>query len=417
MKPSSIFFPCLVIGLLLAAVSCKKENKGTDTTTGPVIIDTIPAELTNLKYTVESAPAWTQLFLRNSGWVGGDGIFSIPLNGVDSIGGSKTDKTLLLFSDTQIGEIQNGVLLPGWSIINNSVAVINGNEPLPDKISFYWNKDANNKPLSVFIPASPLAMQGDYFWLGDGFVNQALQNDIFIMSYKIRKVNTSFGFAVGGSSIITIPSGSNPPFKNAIQTDAPLFVEGDKIDNGYAFGAGIFVNTAKAGAPHPDGYIYVYGVKNLPELLNKGLMVGRVKPEDFKDFSKWRFWDGKEWSININNIKNAAVITDRVSDELSITPLSDGRYVLIFQADVWGSVAARLSTTPIGPFGPVIKLWDCKEALTGKDYFAYNAKAHPNLSKPGELLISFNLNSFNFFKDILSDPNLYRPRFIKLKFL
>jgi hypothetical protein len=111
------------------------------------------------------------------------------------------------------------------------------------------------------------------------------------------------------------------------------------------------------------------------------------------------------------------VVTERVSDELSLTPLPDGRYALIFQTDVWGSVGLRIAKTPYGPFGPVIHLWDCKEAKTGKDYFVYNAKAHPNLSKPGELLISFNVNSFNFLTDINSNPNLYRPRFIKLKFL
>lgn len=417
MKRSSIFFWCLAIGLLAGGVSCKKEDERVATVTDPVVTDRIPTDLINLKYTVEAASGWTQLLTRTSGWFGGDGIFSIPLSGIDSIGAGNADKTLLLFSDTQIGEIRNGILSPGWSMINNSVAIINGNESLPEKINFFWNEGADYKPASVFVPDSRLSSKGDYFWLGDGFVNQELQNETFILSYKIKKVNTTFGFAIGGSSLITIPAGSNPPFKNAQQTDAPLFVEGNKVDNGYAFGAGIFVNTAKAGAPHPDGYVYVYGVKNLPGILNKGLMVGRVKPSDFKDFSKWHFWDGSGWLIDISNIKNASLIADRVSDELSVTPMPDGRYALVFQADVWGPVAIRLSATPYGPFGPVINVWDCKEALTGKDYYAYNAKAHPALSKPGELLISFNVNSFNFFSDILFDPNLYRPRFIRIKFL
>jgi hypothetical protein len=160
----------------------------------------------------------------------------------------------------------------------------------------------------------------------------------------------------------------------------------------------------------------VYGVKPVPGILNKGLMVGRVKPGEFKDFSKWNFWDGTGWTIGINNLKFASVMTERVSDELSLTPLPDGRYALIFQSDVWGSVAMRLAKTPYGPFGPVIPLWDCKDALAGKDYFAYNAKAHPNLSKKGELLVSFNVNSFNYLNDLASNPNLYRPRFIKIKF-
>ena len=418
MKHAAILKFSLALLWLTAVISCKKEiGDQPPVTPPPVVIDTTQTDLTTLKFTVEAAADWTQLLTRTSGWLGGDGIFSIPQSGVDSMGAGSFDKTLVLFSDTQMGSINNGVLSPDWSLINNSVAVMEGNEPLPGKINFFWKTNAANKPASVFVPNTPLSVTGDYFWLGDGFVNQELQNETIILAYKIRPVNTGFGFAVLGSSLITIPAGSTPPFSNATQIDAPLFIEGDKLDNGYAFGAGIFVNTAKAGAPHPDGYVYVYGVKNVPGVLNKGLMIGRVQPADFKDFSKWRFWDGTGWTININNIKYATVVTERVSDELSLSPLPDGRYVLVFQTDVWGSVGIRIAKTPYGPFGPVIPVWDCKDAKAGKDYFVYNAKAHPNLSKKGELLVSFNVNSFNFFNDIKSDPSLYHPRFIKIKFL
>ena len=413
----SVFFLATVSAVVICSnTSCKKTTESVSPSPDPiVIVDTSTADLISLHYSIEQATDWTGLFKRTSGWIGGDGIFSIPLSGVDSINAGKAGKTLLLFSDTQLGEIENGVLSGNSHLIHNSVAIIDGNEPEPSKINFYW-KNVDGNPVSVFVPNTPLAVKEDFFWLGDGFVNSKFNNETNILAYKIRNVNTSAGFALAGSSIISIPAGSEPPFSDATQMDSPLFVEGDKIDNGYAFGAGIFVNTKEAGAPHPDGYVYVYGVKPVPGFLNKGLMVARVLPENFKDFSQWKFWDGQEWSLDIHHIKNAFVITDRVSDELSLTPLPDGRYVLVFQADVWGSVALRIAKTPAGPFGPVIPVWDCKEALTGKDYFAYNAKAHPNLSKTGELLISFNVNSFNYFNDLQSDPNLYRPRFLRLKF-
>jgi hypothetical protein len=293
MKRYPFILCCFAILLLATAASCNKENEVT-TPGDPPITDTSSTNLTNLNFTVEADAGWTQLLNRTSGWFGGDGIFSIPLSGVDSIGAGKNDKTLLIFSDSEIGEIANGVLTPGWSIINNSVALIEGNEPQPEKINFFWKTTNANNPAPVFVPSSPLSVKGDYFWLGDGFVNHELQNETTILAYKIRSVNTGFGFSVAGSSIITIPASSAPPFNNAQQADAPLFIEGDRIDNGYAFGAGIFVNTAKAGAPKPDGYVYVYGVKPVPGVLNKGLMIGRVEPANFKDFSKWRFWDGTD---------------------------------------------------------------------------------------------------------------------------
>jgi len=79
------------------------------------------------------------------------------------------------------------------------------------------------------------------------------------------------------------------------------------------------------------------------------------------------------------------------------------------------TVAMRIGFSPWGPFGPAKKIWECTESHENKNYFTYNAKAHPLLSAPGELLISYNVNSFDFFKEIQKNPYLYRPRFIRLK--
>jgi hypothetical protein len=143
--------------------------------------------------------------------------------------------------------------------------------------------------------------------------------------------------------------------------------------------------------------------------------VARVLPEEFEKFSSWRFWDGKTWNPNIAAVAN---ITDRASNELSVTSLKNGRYAMVFQTDgIGNTVGLRLSNHPPGPFGPIIKLWECQEPKIGKTFFVYNAKVHSNLSKPNELLISYNVNSFDFLNDIKVHPNLYRPRFIRVKLL
>lgn len=141
--------------------------------------------------------------------------------------------------------------------------------------------------------------------------------------------------------------------------------------------------------------------------------MARVLPEAFEDFSSWRFWDGSTWN---QDIKEVASVTDKVSNELSVSPLPDGRYALVFQKNGMSSVVGlRLGQTPYGPFGPVIPFWDCMEPMQ-KNYFTYNAKAHSNLSLPGELLISYNVNAFDFLNEIDENPSLYRPRFITVKF-
>ncbi|RZK61435.1 MAG: hypothetical protein EOO85_33435 [Pedobacter sp.] len=43
-------------------------------------------DLEQIKFDVSPASDWTNLFYRSSGWFGGDGIYSIPLNGQESSG-------------------------------------------------------------------------------------------------------------------------------------------------------------------------------------------------------------------------------------------------------------------------------------------------------------------------------------------
>lgn len=367
-------------------------------------------DLTTINYIAEPAPEWTSLLKRNVGWFGGDGIFTIPLNGIEHRQAGDKDKVLFIFSDTMIGKIKGNALMPGSEMIHNSVGILTGNKPGKDKMRFYWDTNQSGKPESLFIPQTPKTEKGDYFWLGDGFVNRELNNNLYIFGYRIHNIDAAaFGFKEVGNVLIKIPAHDKPPYKLQQQYDTPFYIDG-KDGNTGSFGAGIYVNTNWAAAPRPDGYIYVYGVVG----RYKNLLVARVKPRDFENYNKWTYWDGQAWS---GSITKAAKIADWVSNELSVSPLPDGRYALIFQiGTITKDIGLRIGKTPYGPFGPAMKIWDCSKDLLKKTYMVYNAKAHPSLSGPDELVISYNINSTQFLKDLKADPNLYRPRFIKLKF-
>lgn len=365
-------------------------------------------DLDKISFEVSPATEWTKLFYRSSGWFGGDGIYTIPLNGIESQG-SAAKKTLIIFSDTMIGEILNNKLEPDSKMIHNSVAILDGRKPDTGKLKFYWKKEAG-KPTSVFSPKTPNTKPEDYYWLGDGFLNPEANNSIFIFGYRVKTTgNTAFGFEEVGNTLIKITAGEAIPFASYEQRDTPFFIDNGKEDKG-SFGAGIFLNTKRSGATKPDGYIYIYGVAG----KSKKLLVSRVLPKDFEVYPKWRYWDGKSWTAEIGK---ATAITDQVSNELSLSELPDGRYALVFQENGIGrNVCMRIGKSPFGPFGPIIKLWDTSADLEREGWYSYNAKAHPNLSEKGELLISYNINSFNFFDDLKTHPNLYRPRFIKVRF-
>jgi hypothetical protein len=316
---------------------------------------------------------------------------------------------MFVFSDTMIGDVVNDIPQPGYVMVHNTCAFVDGVPP-NDHIKFYYAKDAKGKPATMFVPHTPNAQPGDYYWLGDGFVNPA-NGKTYIHAYRVKSFNDTdaFAFEERGTALIILPKGSKPPFTNQKQIDAPFFIQGKtKADYG-VLGSGIFVNTKSAGAPNPDGYIYVYGTR--PKELS--LLVARVLPQYYEDFSKWRYWDGSTWNTDINKI---ATVTTRVSHELSVSPLPDGRYALVFQTDGLGnSVGMRLGLRPQGPFGPVISLYEAPENSMNKNFVPYNAKAHTNLSDPGDLLITYNVISLNFFKDIKKYGHHYHPRFIRVK--
>jgi len=360
-------------------------------------------------YAVEAAPEWSDLFYKESGWFGADGIFAIPANGKEAPGYANNSSSYLFFSDTMIGKAVEGSVFEHSDMVNNSVAIIHGDEPDAGNIEFYWAKNKEGEPKSLFTPQTPNSKEGEYLWLGDGFVNQEKDDRMYLFAYRIQSTDTGMGFKETGNILIVIPPGSNPPFKNHRQLDTPLFLTGNDNESYGSFGAGVFVNTEAAEAPDPDGYVYVYGVKG----QNKQLLAARVQPENFENFNHWEYWSQDGWDSDINS---AVAITDSVSNELSVYPVEEDKYVLIFQINGIGSnVGMRIGESPVGPFRSVKKLWNT-EKISNKDddFFAYNAKVHTNLSKPGELLISYNINSFDFLSDLKNYPNLYRPRFIRL---
>ena len=379
----------------LAVVSCGDSRKTSDT----------PDPL-KIAFKVEPAPEWTALFKRKHGWFGGDGIFAIPFSGNDSI----SDSTLFIFSDTMVGEIKDDSLQPGYVMVNNSAMMLKGREPLDDRAEFLINTDKGQKPATLFTPASSDIAKGDYYWLGDGFVNHAMDTSFLLFAYRIRNTNdgSPFPFREVGNNLIVIPKGSKFPYRDQKQYDLPFSKDGDSLYVSY--GAGVLANTAAAGVEHPDEYIYVYGVRGKA----KELLVSRVKASQVTQFSAWQFYNGSDWN---SSPSQARAVSDSVSNELSVTPIAGGRYALIYQyAGLMPTIYMQTGDSPVGPFGPRQKIWSTSDDIKEKGLFTYNAKAHPAISKPGELLVSYNVNSFDFFNQIKKIPDLYRPRFVRIIF-
>lgn len=352
---------------------------------------------------------WSELFHRFDGWTGADGIYSIPFNGNEQ-NNQQNNKTLFVFSDTFIGPVDSitGQRLSPTFMVNNTYAILDGNNPITDRIEFYYRTDSNGEPISIIAPNTENSQDDDWYWLMDGI---AINNRFYLFALRMEHENNGqagFNFAVAGVSLISFELTDDNEISNVEEIDTPLFFE---HPDGWSvvYGQAILSKTIDSGSPNPDGYIYFYGAKDGNGI--KEMTVGRVLEGFIDDFSNWEFWDGNQWS---SNIEDSYTITQNISQEFSVTQLSEELYIAIFQLNGLGNeVAYRLSNNIQGPFGFFNPVWSVPEVELDPDYFPYNAKAHPHLSDNDELLISYNLNSFDFW-DHFSDGGLYRPRFISI---
>ncbi len=357
-------------------------------------------------WTVETAPDWTGVFDRSSGWTGADGIYSIPLDGKDAP--DSQSRTFWVFSDTFIGDVDpGGSRLPGTTLVNNTIAYLPANAgPAAGLIRFDWG-ELNGNPAAMFVPTTPSTLPGEFYWMKDGI---AIGDELHL--FAARFSTNPPPFARYGISLITIPLNDRPPFPNAVQRETPFWRPENSSRGQLAYGGAILDNSAEAGAPHPDGYVYVYGIQEDPS--NKKAIVARVPRADFGDFDAWRYWDGVGWSAAVVDSKP---IAGRISTEMSVTPLPDGRFLMVFMLDtIGGQVAIRSAPRPEGPWSDFTVVYDIPIPPVPAGLFTYHAKAHPHLSAPGELLISFNVNTFGSFWDHFTYADIYRPRFLRLKY-
>ena len=365
---------------------------------------------------VEKADEWSRLFQRydvsETAWIGADGIYSFALDGNDAFSGA-TDrtKTFFIFSDTLFGTAsRDGRQAVRQAMPNHTCAILEGNKPDTARRRFVWGEGGScTLDLNDLDDNVKKNLVGKPKWFTDGLV---LRDKLYLFCYTpIGLSNDKVDMAV-----FPIVEG-NVDFQHyslvePIPQLCMLTPEGElAIDYGYA----VHVNTNEAGAPDPDGYIYIFGGGR-----DYCGYVSRIKAEDFPDFSKLRYFDGSGWS---NHLADSAAVIRGISREYSVTPISTGpkagKYIAVFMDEcVSGEIAYAIGDTPYGPFGKIVRIYRVPEAgqtvldADGKEdtVFTYNAKAHPHLSAGNRLLISYNTNVWNG----QNTPYCYHPRFIWL---
>ncbi|MGL4593595.1 MAG: hypothetical protein ACRCUY_02560 [Thermoguttaceae bacterium] len=396
--------------------------------------DALVDESEKSEYAVQEACDWTHLFMdRKNGWTGADGIFSANIDGSIETGIEKrpNQKTIFVFSDTLVGDVDHvAKTRTNTQMVNHSFAFLHGNEPDGDKIEFFFPKDGR----TAMLPIKP-RQDGQWYWLSECFVLPS-ETDIHFYTFLLRMKKSggegAFGFEHLGVDLLryNIQNGAidfnsaqiteDDPFDPHVARfrDTDQMREKAKESKTIAFGIGVLENTTKSGAPHPDEFIYIYGYHDVKPSTRQ-LVVARSRPNEVDQFKKWTYYAGaNQWS---NHLNDAVGIADNISTEISVTPIPSGpkagKYALIYTPGTINSkIALRLGESPVGPFGEERILYEETESKRlGKGVFAYNAKAHPVLSKSGEILITYNINSNDANWRIFRESDIYFPRFFILK--
>jgi hypothetical protein len=162
-----------------------------------------------------------------------------------------------------------------------------------------------------------------------------------------------------------------------------------------------------------DGDTLIYGVEDLG--LEKHMHVARVDGDDLTQ--PWEYWTGTGWS---SVETDSARIMPGVANEYSVTAFHDG-YLLVTQDTLElfsRNIVAYTSCSPTGPFVRIGTLYTTPETGLFGSYgnpnvFTYNAHEHPDRRVGDDLLITYNVNSFDP-NDLYADATIYRPRFVNV---
>jgi hypothetical protein len=319
----------------------------------------------------EPAPELDALFQRTNGWIGADGDYSIPLN---------SRVTLWLFGDTVIGQVRDGKRVNA-TMVNNSIALL----PVGGSPSFFYRTNSQGAPASVF---QPVDLTNSFFWPWDG-VRTERGLYVFLMQVRHTADKSVWGFDVFATALAFVPNPDAPPQDWKITLRTVPFK---------SFGWAVL---------REAGYIYIYG----KDRKRGGSFVARAPEQALDDFGQWRFYEDGHWG---ENERDATLIFTEAPPEGSVRWLPElRRFVAVYSPDIFGDIVMRTAESPAGPWRDRRVVCHCDEGKLSRAFYCYAGKMHPELSRPGELIVTYAVNS-NDFSDLFNDARIYWPRFVRL---
>jgi hypothetical protein len=350
--------------------------------------------------TVRIENDWEAVFIRSDGWTGADGAATVPL---------PNHRTLWLFGDSWIGPARDGRHIEGNSMVNNTIAIsaASPTPPWPDEIRFLWGTK-DGKPAAWAIPTQ----KDEWFWPASGGAiapGPDGKDRLLLFMARIARLDNSdsvWNFDGRGSSLIIVRNPADEPERwDVSQATLNSYKHGEPP---ITWGAAVVVIP---GDSAPD--VLIYGIDGANG-FNKKVLLARAPAATAEHMNTWRYHTASGWSAQQSA---ATPIVQNVAGELTVCPVQiDGSRVWVMihsEPPLGAGIMARTAPAPEGPWSEAAKIYTCPEPAIDPKMMIYSAKAHPELSRPGELLISYSVNSTDFW-DIVAHADKYRPRFVRV---
>jgi uncharacterized protein DUF4185 len=313
------------------------------------------------------------------GWIGGDATYSTELpNGQEAF----------VFSDTLIGTAQPDGSATFSGLVHNSELV----GWLPRLRADYGGTFATPQPL---IPDAD--GNGDAWQVAATYVEHAEQL-VFVNEFSPQA--GQFGQFTGhaGIAVLRLSRHGVPSFSSVVplSTD-PLTQWGNAV-------------------VQDNGYTYVYGsVSSSAAGAFAGTKVARVPRGASLLTGAWQYWNGTGWVAGEGNAATIPTVNELTGVVVSRNG-SLGYQAVSMAPGLVSDTAVDLSyaCSPEGPWSAPVPVYSIPQVPGLPGQIAYMPTFHPELSRPGVAVISYNVDTTDGLSPLEADIHGYQPRFVLL---
>jgi len=269
----------------------------------------------------------------------------------------------------------------------------------------------------------PPAKERDWFWsTGGGVVTAGSDGSrtLYVSFFRVRRNPHGKGvwnFSIVGTTLAKIDNAADPPEKWKTRLfDIPNSISAEQAAANRAQKEttwGMAACVMRGARENETPYVLIYGVQK-GGWLSSSLVVARAPAKALERFDAWEFYAGANaWKSKMAELKP---IADGIAPEFSVEPDARDKapiWLLVQSEPLLGRrIVLRISAGSLGLWSNGKTVYTVSEVTRNKAYFTYAAKGHLHLSRPGELLITYIVNS-NRFGDLIDDTTIYRPKFLR----